>query len=157
MENSISDMHELSTGNLVVGIPTLLNGYLLPEGYMSFKDKYPGVHVEIFEDDSVRLEQLLKRGKIDLAIMSLPIDSSLLSTQLISCDMVICAPYWYEPGDAYDPKTNMLDLRTLDGQPFIFPRPNQKLSLVTEPCYIVPTGLDSPSSQSCLFYFTLPY
>lgn len=130
--NTLSDMNELNFGNLVLGIPALLNEYLMPEAYMEFKQNHPGIHVEIYEDDSARLEVLLNQGKIDLAIMSLPVDNSLIQIPMLSCDMVLCAPSEYDPGEALDPQTNTLDLRKLEGQPFIFPRPSQKLNLVVE-------------------------
>ena len=72
LENKMVDIEELRTGRLVIGIPTLLNGYFLPEGYVYFQNRYPNVKVDLYEDDSDRLEVMLLRGKIDLAIMSLP-------------------------------------------------------------------------------------
>ena len=61
--------------------------------------------IDLFEDDSNRLESMLFRGKVDLAIMSLPADPSLMSVSMISSEMVLCAPDWHEPGDALiDPR-----------------------------------------------------
>jgi DNA-binding transcriptional LysR family regulator len=40
-ENKLADISNLSIGYLAVGIPTLLNGCILPEGYMYFRQKHP--------------------------------------------------------------------------------------------------------------------
>lgn len=158
LENRLADLSTLHTGYLVVGIPTLLNGYLLPEGYMYFRQKYPNVRIDLYEDDSNRLESMLFRGKVDLAIMSLPVDPSLISVPMISCEMVLCAPGWYEPGDALlDPRTGVLDIRKLDMEPFIFPRPSQKLHMVTEKILkkaniSVQTILNTRSSKGAMLY-----
>lgn len=163
LENRLVDMSALHTGYLVVGIPTLLNGYLLPEGYMYFRQKYPNVKIDLYEDTSDRLETLLFRGKVDLAIMSLPVDPSLISVPMFSCEMVLCTPGWYDPGDALiDPRANILDIRRLDMAPFIFPRPSQKLHMVTEKILkkagiSVQTVLNTRSSKGALLYCALGF
>jgi len=158
LENTLVDISELRTGHLSVGIPTLLNGYLLPEGYMYFRERYPNVKVDLYEDDSSRLELMLFRGKIDLAIMSLPIDPALISFPMISSEMLLCAPDWFEPGDALiDPHERILDLRKLDGQPFIFPRQSQKLHMITDKILkkagiSVQNVLNTRSSKGAMLY-----
>ena len=133
LENTLVDISEMRAGHLSVGIPTLLNGYLLPEGYMYFRKHYPHVKVDLCEDDSSNLELMLCRGKIDLAIMSMPIDPSLISVPMISCEMLLCAPDWFHPGNSLlDPKTHILDIRKLNGQPFIIPQSSQKLHMLTD-------------------------
>lgn len=158
LENTLVDISELRTGYLSVGIPTLLNGYLLPEGYMHFREKYPNVKVDLYEDDSNYLELMLLRGKVDLAIMSLPIDSSLVSYPMVSSEMILCAPDWFEPGEALiDPQKNILDIRKLDGQPFIFPQQSQKLYTITDKILkkagiSVQNILDTRSSKGAMLY-----
>lgn len=160
LENKMVDIEELRTGRLVIGIPTLLNGYFLPEGYVYFQNRYPNVKVDLYEDDSDRLEVMLLRGKIDLAIMSLPIDSSLEIVPLVSCDMLLCAPDWYCPDDAWiDKEQNIIDIRKLAGQPFIFPRPSQKLYTVTDQILkkanlSVQKILNTRSSKGAMLYST---
>lgn len=158
LENTLVDLSELRTGYLSVGIPTLLNGYILPEGYMYFRERYPNVKVDLYEDDSSHLELMLLRGKIDLAIMSLPIDPSLISYPMISSEMVLCAPDWYDPGDALiDAQRNILDIRKLDGQPFIFPRQTQKLHMAMDKILkkagiSVQNVLNTRSSKGAMLY-----
>lgn len=158
LENTLVDISELRIGRLRVGIPTLLNGYILPKGYMHFRARFPNITVDLYEDDSARLEMMLSRGKIDLAIMSLPIDPSLIAVPLVSCEMLLCAPDWFEAGDALiDPQTQSMDIRKLEGQPFIFPRQPQKLYMVTEKILkkaniSVENILNTRSSKGALLY-----
>lgn len=161
LEATLVDISNLKTGHLTIGIPALMNGYLLPKGYMSYREKFPNIQVDLFESDSSNLETMLLRGKIDLAIMSLPIDASLISYPMLSSEMQICAPEWYEPGEALiDPEHRILDIRKLENQPFIFPRQNQKLHMVTERILekagiTVRNVLNTRSSTGALLYSSL--
>lgn len=158
---TLADISNLKTGYLTVGIPALMNGYILPRGYMSYREKYPNIRVDLFESDSSHLETMLLRGKIDLAIMSLPVDASLVSYPMLSSEMQICAPEWFEPGDALiDPEHRILDIRKLENQPFIFPRQHQKLHKVTERILkkagiTVQNVLNTRSSTGALLYSSL--
>lgn len=161
LEATLTDISDLKAGRLTVGIPALMNGYVLPRGYMHYREKFPNIRVDLFESDSAHLETMLLRGKIDLAIMSLPIDASLVSYPMLSSEMQLCAPEWFEPGDALiDPEKRILDLRRLENQPFIFPRQSQKLHMVTERILekagiTVQNVLNTRSSTGALLYSSM--
>lgn len=132
MENSFSDLNSLAAGHLVIGIPALLSSYLLPEFLTQFKYRYPNIIIEMLEAENNRLESLLQRGKIDLAISSIDSSNNFSCIHILTSDMVIIAPDRFDPGPAFDPTTNCLDLAILDGKPFIMPQKKQKLNEIVE-------------------------
>ena len=68
----IQDMENLESGRVDFGISTFRGSYLLPPALLEFSRRYPGVQVEIREENSMALEQLLIEGKLDLALVALP-------------------------------------------------------------------------------------
>jgi len=64
----------LETGTLRVGNIDAASVYVLPEVYRQFHDRYPGITVEIVVGDSRHLLEALRRGDVELATMTLPVD-----------------------------------------------------------------------------------
>ena len=46
--------------------------YLLPPVLKRFRDRYPRIHVEITEKDSMYLEEMILEGFLDMALLALP-------------------------------------------------------------------------------------
>lgn len=72
MQNEISDIEDLKSGVLEFGISTFRGTYILPAVLRRFKMRYPGVTVNIHEENSFQLEQMIMDGKLDLALVALP-------------------------------------------------------------------------------------
>lgn len=72
MQNEISDIENLRTGSLELGISTFRGTYLLPGVLRRFKRLYPGVTVNIHEENSLELEQKILDGTLDMALVALP-------------------------------------------------------------------------------------
>lgn len=68
----IQDMENLESGRVDFGISTFRGSYLLPPALCQFYQRYPGIRVEIREENSMALEQLLIAGHLDLALIALP-------------------------------------------------------------------------------------
>lgn len=60
---------EILTGNLTIGVTSLLAGYYLADLFARFKRSHPSVRVSVVEDSPQFLEHLLINGEVDLAIM----------------------------------------------------------------------------------------
>lgn len=71
--DQIQDLHELQKGRVLMGISTFRGSFLMPPVLNAFRMEYPGIHVEIIEENSMVLEQLLQNGDIDLALLVLPV------------------------------------------------------------------------------------
>lgn len=68
----IQDMAMLDVGRVVFGTSTFRGSYLLPHVLSEFSRAYPNIEVEIQEANSMRLEELLVAGRLDLALIALP-------------------------------------------------------------------------------------
>lgn len=71
-KNELWDNENLTAGKVIFGIGSFRGLRMLPKILKSFNEKYPGVKVEVVEDYSIRLEELLHDGKLDLAIVAMP-------------------------------------------------------------------------------------
>lgn len=59
-QQMIQDMENLEAGRVDFGISTFRGGYLLPPALCRFCQRYPNIQVEIREENSMALEQLLQ-------------------------------------------------------------------------------------------------
>ena len=66
MEQQMEDIRQLNTGSLCIGGSHYLNAYILPQVLTDFNRKYPGIHLELVEDSSARLSQMLSDRELDL-------------------------------------------------------------------------------------------
>ena len=72
----VSDINELKSGNLTVGVPNFRGTVILPRILPRFMKEYPGVKISVVESSSNQLEMLTAKGKTDLTIINLPIKQS---------------------------------------------------------------------------------
>lgn len=156
LENSISEMNGMQSGRVTVGVPTLLASQIMPGIYSSYARKYPNIELVLFEEDSKTLVPSLQRGKIDLAIMALPIRAELDYEIVMSCPMVLCAPPNHELLRGVPPYTGVVDLSCFGDQPFIRARPHQKTRFVADAVLRkaginVRTVLMTSSSETAMF------
>lgn len=71
-QQMIQDMAMLDVGRVIFGTSTFRGSYLLPNVLSEFSKTYPDIEVEIQEANSMRLEELLVAGRLDLALIALP-------------------------------------------------------------------------------------
>ena len=71
-ETEISDINEMRTGRIHIGITSHLGTLLLPKLLSRFSALCPCVEIQITEETSDILEQLLSCGKLDMVIMHAP-------------------------------------------------------------------------------------
>ncbi len=71
-QSELWDIEELDGGQIELGISTFRGTYILPKVLKKFHDKYPKIHVEITEKDSIYLEEMISEGLLDIALIALP-------------------------------------------------------------------------------------
>lgn len=71
-QSEVWDIENLKGGRIEFGIATFRGTYLLPRVLKKFHERYPGIHVEITEKDSVPLEEMIMDGLLDIALVALP-------------------------------------------------------------------------------------
>ena len=66
------DNEGMKGGHVRFGISSFRGAQTLPKILMEFSAKYPEVHVDVVEEHSLKLEDLLLEGKLDVAVIALP-------------------------------------------------------------------------------------
>lgn len=80
-----SQREPLSTP-LSLGVIPTIGPYLLPRVLPELQNRYPGLQLNIVEDQSADVLDQLRRGALDAAIIALPYD----------CDGLLTFPFWQE-------------------------------------------------------------
>ncbi len=72
LNEQIHDIQNLQTGILRIGGSHYLNSYILPKVLCSYSKAYPGIRLELVEEDSHNLSMMLKEKKLDLTFSCNP-------------------------------------------------------------------------------------
>lgn len=138
--NEIVEFNELKRGKIHLGIPAFLSLNVLPRLLPVFNQRYPGITIELVEQNSTDLETLLLSRSLDFAIMhTIPWHNDSASdaldyVPLTTEPFVIVLP----PGDpaakyssGIDETTGLpiLDLRHIKDYPFLMVRRGNRLRL----------------------------
>lgn len=75
-ESYLFNCHELKSGDVTIGTDALLASYVLPKLISSFKDRYPGVRINIVENSASFLCSRLEEGILDLLLAHQEIDNA---------------------------------------------------------------------------------
>lgn len=109
------------SGKLLVGSLPITGAYVLPHVISAFTRLFPGVELQLIEDTSSRLEQLLVRGKIDVSLLTLPIgDPSIETIPAIHEEIFLALPPQHPLAGCEE-----IDLAELADQPFILLKEGQ--------------------------------
>lgn len=109
------------SGKLLVGSLPITGAYVLPRVLPTFAQQFPGVELQLMEDTSSHLEQLLVRGKIDVSLLTMPIsDPSLEIIPAIQEEIFLAVPSHHPLA-----KRKEVDLAEVADQPFILLKEGQ--------------------------------
>ncbi|TQN01304.1 LysR family transcriptional regulator [Acidovorax temperans] len=97
---------ETLSGNLTVGVTSLVAGYYLAELFARFQRSHPSVTISVVEDAPQFLEHLLINGEVDLAIM---VSNALGEPQALEVEALTRSPnrVWMASGHALAEKTEL--------------------------------------------------
>lgn len=97
---------ETLSGNLTVGVTSLVAGYYLAELFARFQRSHPSVTISVVEDAPQFLEHLLINGEVDLAIM---VSNALGEPQALEVEALTRSPnrVWMASGHALAEKAEL--------------------------------------------------
>ena len=73
MRAELAEMRGLFTGKLRLGLPIFGSARLFAPLFATFRGRYPGVEIELLERGSVRLEEAVLAGEVELGVSLLPV------------------------------------------------------------------------------------
>ena len=91
VEDFISDINMLRTGELSVGASNVFAAYALPPIISEFKNKYHDIKIKLIEGNTETLESLLSMNKIDMVIDNNAYDMGIYDKTLYSEENILLA------------------------------------------------------------------
>lgn len=135
LEAELDDFRQMKKGTLTIGIPLNLGTSLLPKLLPEFSSRYPGIQIQIRENNTSELERLLIAKKIDFCIMHDCGNQEMVEYEVFADDpfyLVIPAGQKERYGLPKDRPLTAEDLKRLSDAPFIMVASRQKLRLVAD-------------------------
>ncbi len=108
---------ELLSGNLTIGVTSLVAGYYLVDLFARFQRSHPSVVISVIEDTPQFLEHLLINGEVDMAIM---VSNALGDPQALEVETLTRSPnrVWMASGHPLTDKSE-LSLQECSVYPFV--------------------------------------
>lgn len=134
LRRELGDIADLKKGRLTIGIPVSIERYILPLVLPQFHMKFPGIEIVIEEHSAMKLEEMLEQGKIDIAILHLPIQNSRITYETISVEKVfLVAPKGETTRTMIAlEKKKSLDFSYLKYEKFILLKPGYRMRFVAD-------------------------
>lgn len=91
LKRSMEDFKSGQRGTLTIGISPFRSLYLIAPVAKKIREKFPGIEIVLHEAGSDQLRKDAAEGKLDFAIVNLPVDDSILDVTPIEPDKLILA------------------------------------------------------------------
>ncbi|GGE34528.1 putative HTH-type transcriptional regulator YwbI [Pullulanibacillus camelliae] len=72
MTSALDDLRNLKTGHVRIGLPPMIGARFFPQVIGGFREKYPGVTLQLVEDGAKKIEQDVAGGLLDIGVVLLP-------------------------------------------------------------------------------------
>ena len=119
LEEQLSDIAAYKSGTISIGISAHRSVALMPPVVKKFKQRYPGITLQIIEKRRHELIEAAEHGEFDLVITTLPVDRTLFTTELLFVDENVIAAFEPLPGQVVQGrKLPVIKAAVLNGQPF---------------------------------------
>lgn len=90
-ENYLQACRDLQTGSLTIGSNQLLSSLVLPRYIGQFLAKYPKIHLNLVDDNSIVLENMATSGQLDLVLDNHPLDRNIFEQHIIRREHLLLA------------------------------------------------------------------
>lgn len=114
MQAELAEMRGLFTGKLRLGLPIFGSARLFAPLFAAYRQRYPGVEIELLEQGSARLEEGILAGELELGVSLLPV-SEVFASQPVRDDPLMALLWADHPLSGRD----NLALAELAPSPFI--------------------------------------
>lgn len=141
--NRLSSISSNKAGNLKVGLPGYRGQICLPDILPAFYRKWPNITIDLINESSGRMEEMLLGGEMDLFIGIMYQDHSKLNVTTILNDRIylICSDrlleqYFHDSGEEIKERLAQgIDLKDFHDVPFLLPKPPMKLRKTIDQCF----------------------
>lgn len=131
------ELNQMRKGILKIGSADRLGALVLPELLKKFHERYPNIKIELVEQNSMKLEESLLMGALDLAILCLPLKNHNVRYQVFYEDPIcVAVPSWhplnrkaYQKDGEFMP---YLPMDALQNQTFLLTHPSKKTRMAAD-------------------------
>lgn len=86
---AVADHGHSPRGTLLVGANEATCLYVLPDVFAEYCRRFPEVHISIYRNFTYKIVEKLENGSVDVAVLSLPVQSPSLKVQIIFRDKIV--------------------------------------------------------------------
>jgi len=69
VEQQLQELKDLNSGVVRFGISAMMGSYYFPDVLLAFKQEYPNITIQLFEQGTAALEVMLLNGEVDIALL----------------------------------------------------------------------------------------
>ena len=132
LDGQVRQIKMENSGRLRVGISIQRATQILPFAFPLFRARYPNVALELVEEGSARLEELVMQGQVDLAMAAVEATSPQLTYQLIETEVIgVVAGKGSHLCELY-PSGTSINLRASAQDSFIATKPGHSIRVVQD-------------------------
>lgn len=134
LEMELSDIAGSKKGRLTIGIPNQAGRHILPLILPQFHRRFSQIEIDIEEDVTMQLEEMLINGKIDIAILNLPIQHDKFLYETISVERIfLVAPENHSICSRVESESqHELNFSCLQNENFIISKQGQRMRLIED-------------------------
>lgn len=89
--NFVNDLGELKTGSLVLGGSNLFSSFILPSLIAEFAQLHPQITINLIEESTSHLTEMLQQGTVDLILENTALDSTIFDKKIYREDHLLLA------------------------------------------------------------------
>lgn len=134
LEREIDDITDSKKGRIVIGIPMSIERYILPMVLPEFYKRFPQYEIVIESSNAAGLEEMLINGRVDIAILHLPIQNKHIVYEHISDENIfLVVPPIYNIQSIMKMRDNKrLDFNCLQNEKFILLKQGQRMRFIAD-------------------------
>ncbi|AMA71984.1 LysR family transcriptional regulator [Aneurinibacillus thermoaerophilus] len=89
----MEEMRGLKKGEVRVGLPSMVGSYYFPGLIIDFKKQYPDLQITVYEQGTVKIQQMITQGEIDMGVVLEDMSADELEVlPFLKEEMVACVP-----------------------------------------------------------------
>ncbi|MBW7457926.1 LysR family transcriptional regulator [Paenibacillus sepulcri] len=80
LQSELHDLTYLNKGHISLGLPPMAGANFFPSVIKSFQETYPGIAIRMVEEGSVKVEESVASGELDVGVVLTPVDDELFES-----------------------------------------------------------------------------
>lgn len=168
LTNRLSSISTTHSGSLKVGIPAYRGQICLPQILPRFYEKWPNIHIQLVQESSGKMEEMLNNGELDFFIGIMYHDDAKLNITTVLNDRIflVCSDELLKKHvpDRFEflkkETEQRINLKWFNTMPFLLPKAPMKLRSIIDSCFAeakVTPNIFLESSTTELLISLYPY